>query len=108
MIEAGQAFGEQTTLGALYTVTGEAQREIARSWYGYPHGCLPRQCHADASAADCRLLFQFETSKKYLKPLMVLYDDLKTVKANLDKVEKDRLYLDATKQRGEAVRAVLD
>lgn len=34
---------------------------------------------------------------------MVLYDDLKTIKANLDKVEKDRLYLDATKQRGEAV-----
>lgn len=32
-MEAGQAFGEQTTLGALYTVTGEAQREIARSWY---------------------------------------------------------------------------
>lgn len=32
MVETGQAFGEDTSLGQLYMVVGEAQREITKSW----------------------------------------------------------------------------
>jgi hypothetical protein len=32
MMEAGRAFGEETSLGSLYMVVGEAQKEITKSW----------------------------------------------------------------------------
>lgn len=41
MVETGQAFGEDTSLGQLYMVVGEAQREITKSWYGCRDASCP-------------------------------------------------------------------
>eukprot|EP00123_Amoebidium_parasiticum_P014246 comp22409_c0_seq1/m.33514 comp22409_c0_seq1/g.33514 ORF comp22409_c0_seq1/g.33514 comp22409_c0_seq1/m.33514 type:complete len:879 (-) comp22409_c0_seq1:364-3000(-) len=82
MSEAGNGFGGETTLGAMYLRAAEAHKVLCAAW----------------------VQFEAEAQRKYLKPLALFGEDLKEIKANLAKIDKDRLYLDATKSRKEQAR----
>eukprot|EP01134_Creolimax_fragrantissima_P005398 CFRG5398T1 len=82
MVEAGTSFGNETSLGSIYIKAGASQVEITKSW----------------------LNFQYEASRKYIKPMELFVDDLKDIKKNLNKIQQDRLYLDSTKIKKEKSR----
>lgn len=81
-LTTGNGYGSDTTLGAIYIASGEAQKDIIKAW----------------------LKFQFECERKYIKPINLFQKDLKEMKTNLSKLDRDRLYLDAQKKKSEKAR----
>ncbi|XP_063934865.1 uncharacterized protein LOC135146667 [Zophobas morio] len=84
MAAIGEGIGESTSLGSMYLAAADAQKEIIHAW----------------------MRFQGECEKSYIKPMSLLSKELNMLKRNLQKIERDRLYLDS--QKGKGVRALHD
>ncbi|KJE98142.1 hypothetical protein CAOG_08154 [Capsaspora owczarzaki ATCC 30864] len=83
MVQSGQDIGEESTLGAAFVLCGNTERQLSEAW----------------------LQFEQQSGKRFVEPMTVYAQThLKELQQQLKKLEADRLYVDANKQKAESAR----